>query len=63
MGLFFVTIGAAAGSLSAIFSTGYLILFIAIQLGCHLAVTMGVGSLMRLPTQVCASVTYLSTLS
>ena len=52
MSLFFVTIGAAAGSISAIFSTGYLILFITIQLGGHLVVTMGIGKLLKLPTQV-----------
>ena len=52
MSLFFVTIGAAAGSLSAILSTGWLLLFISIQLACHLGFTIGLGKLLNLPIQV-----------
>lgn len=52
MALFFVTIGAAAGSVRAVLSTGWLLAFIAVQLGVHMGITMGLGSLLRLPTEV-----------
>ena len=55
MSFFFVTIGAAAGSLSAVFSTGWLLVFIAVQLSVHMAVTIGLGALLGLPTQVICS--------
>ena len=51
MMLFFATIGAGAGSLRALRGTGWLLAFIAIQLGTHLAVTLGLGAALRLPTQ------------
>lgn len=51
MSLFFVTIGAAAGSLSALLQTGWLTAFIALQLSVHLGVTVGFGRLLGLPLQ------------
>ena len=51
MSYFFVTIGAAAGSVGAVLQTGWLTGFIAIQLAIHLAVTVGLGCLLRLPMQ------------
>lgn len=51
--LFFATIGAGAGSLSALGSTGWLTAFIAIQLSVHLAVIIVGGYVIaRLPMQV-----------
>ena len=51
--LFFATIGAGAGSLSALWSTGWLTAFIAIQLGVHLGVIiLGGYVLAGLPMQV-----------
>ena len=50
---FFVTIGAAAGSLSALAGCGWIALFIAVQLSTHLVITLGVGHLTSLPLQVC----------
>ncbi len=50
---FFVTIGAAAGSLSALAGCGWIALFIAVQLSTHLIITLGVGHLTSLPLQVC----------
>ncbi len=53
--LFFATIGAGAGSLSALWSTGWLTAFIAIQLGVHLAViVLGGYVIADLPMQVWA---------
>lgn len=50
--LFFVTIGAAAGSLGALLQTGWLAGFIMLQLGVHMAFTLGVGRLFHLPMEV-----------
>ena len=51
--LFFATIGAGAGSLTALRSTGWLTAFIAIQLGVHMAVIIFGGcALAGLPMQV-----------
>ncbi len=51
--LFFATIGAGAGSLSALWSTGWLTAFIAIQLSVHLAVIIIGGYVVAgLPMQV-----------
>ena len=51
--LFFATIGAGAGSLTALRSTGWLTAFIAIQLGVHMTVIiLGGYFLARLPMQV-----------
>ncbi|KAL3135658.1 hypothetical protein ABBQ38_006137 [Trebouxia sp. C0009 RCD-2024] len=51
--LFFATIGAGVGSLTALRSTGWLTAFIAIQLGVHMAVIiLGGFGLARLPMQV-----------
>ncbi len=51
--LFFATIGAGAGSLSALWSTGWLTAFIAIQLSVHLAVIIFGGYVVAgLPMQV-----------
>jgi hypothetical protein len=52
MSFFFVTIGAAAGSFSAVLHTGWLTPFIGLQLGMHLAITVGCGKLLKLPMQV-----------
>lgn len=53
--LFFATIGAGAGSLSALWSNGWLTAFIAIQLGVHLAViVLGGYVIADLPMQVWA---------
>lgn len=50
---FFATIGAGAGSLSALWSTGWLTAFIAIQLSVHLAVIVFGGYVVAgLPMQV-----------
>ena len=51
--LFFATIGAGAGSLMALRSTGWLTAFIAIQLGVHMAVILLGGYVLAgLPMQV-----------
>jgi hypothetical protein len=50
---FFATIGAAAGSLSALAGCGWIALFIAVQLATHVVITLGVGHVTRLPMQVC----------
>ena len=50
--LFFATIGAAAGSASAVAMTGWLAAFIAVQLGTHLLVLMGGARLLKLPIRV-----------
>ena len=51
--LFFATIGAGAGSLTALRSTGWLTAFIAIQLGVHMAVIIFGGCVLAgLPMQV-----------
>ena len=51
--LFFATIGAGAGSLSALWGTGWLTAFIAIQLGVHLGVIIVGGYVVAgLPMQV-----------
>lgn len=51
--LFFATIGAGAGSLTALRSTGWLTAFIAIQLGVHMAVIICGGCVLAgLPMQV-----------
>ena len=49
MMLFFATIGAGAGSLSALRGCGWLLAFIAVQLSVHLAVCLGLGRALRLP--------------
>ena len=54
--LFFATIGAGAGSLSALRSTGWLTAFIAVQLGVHMAVILLGGVVIaKLPMQVCTA--------
>ena len=52
--LFFAAIGAAAGSLGALLHTGWLAAFIGLQLGVHMAFTLGLGCLARLPMEVLA---------
>lgn len=49
---FFVTIGAAAGSITALLQTGWLAAFIALQLGVHMAITLGIGRLLNFPMEV-----------
>lgn len=50
--LFFATIGAGAGSLSALAATGWLTGFIGVQLAVHMLVTLlGARVLLRLPMQ------------
>lgn len=49
---FFATIGAAAGSLSALAGCGWIALFIAAQLLTHVVITLGVGHMTQLPMQV-----------
>ena len=50
MMLFFATIGASAGSLQALAGCWWLLAFIGVQLGVHLAVCLGLGRLLlRLP--------------
>ena len=60
MSLFFVTIGAAAGSVSALLQTGWLTAFIALQLTIHLGITVGLGRLLGLPIQVSLSISPLA---
>ena len=50
--LFFVTIGAAAGSIGALLQTGWLAAFIGLQLTVHMAFTLGLGRLAQLPMEV-----------
>ena len=50
--LFFVTIGAAAGSPKSILGCGWLAGFMIVQLAVHLVVVLGVGKLAGLPMQV-----------
>ena len=50
--LFFVTIGTAAGSPQALLQTRAIAGFIAVQLGVHLAICLGMGRLFKLPMQV-----------
>ena len=50
--LFFATIGAAAGSMSALRGSGMLLAFIFIQLSVQLGVALALGKAMRLPTAV-----------
>lgn len=50
--LFFVTIGAAAGSPKSILGCGWLAGFMIVQLMVHLVVVLGVGKLAGLPMQV-----------
>ena len=50
--LFFVTIGAAAGSPKSILGCGWLAGFMVVQLAVHLVVVLGVGKLVGLPMQV-----------
>lgn len=52
MSLFFVTIGANAGSITALLQTGWLTAFIALQLAIHLGVTLLCGRLLNIPMQV-----------
>lgn len=53
--LFFATIGAGAGSLSALRSTAWLTAFITVQLGVHMAVILLGGVVIaKLPMQVSA---------
>lgn len=52
MSIFFVTIGANAGNVSALLQTGWLTAFIAIQLSIHLGFTVICGVLFKLPMQV-----------
>ncbi len=52
MMLFFATIGAAAGSVRALAGCGWLLAFILVQLGIHLAVCLAGGRLLKLPMQV-----------
>lgn len=50
MMLFFATIGSSAGTLGALRDCHWLLAFIGVQLGVHLAVCLGVGRLLlRLP--------------
>lgn len=51
--LFFATIGAGAGSLSALKGTGWLTAFITIQLAVHMAIILLGGNVIaKLPMQV-----------
>ena len=50
--IFFATIGAGAGDLSALLSNLWILAFIAIQLSVHMAVVLAVGSAARLPMEV-----------
>ena len=49
MSLFFCTIGAQAGSISALQGSGMLFAFIAIQLSVHMIFTLGIGFLFSIP--------------
>ena len=50
--LFFVTIGAAAGSPGSLLNCGWLAVFMSVQLAVHLLVVLGVGKLAGIPMQV-----------
>ncbi len=50
--LFFVTIGAAAGSPRSILGCGWLAIFMIVQLAVHLGIVLGVGRAAGLPMQV-----------
>lgn len=50
--LFFVTIGAAAGSPKSILGCGWLAGFMIVQLAVHLGVVLGIGKAAGLPMQV-----------
>lgn len=50
--LFFVTIGAAAGSPGSILHCGWLAGFMIVQLTVHLLVVLGIGKLVGIPMQV-----------
>ena len=50
--LFFVTIGAAAGSPRSILGCGWLAIFMVVQLAVHLGIVLGVGRAAGLPMQV-----------
>ena len=52
MMLFFATIGAVAGSLSALRGSGWLLIFIAIQLSIQLGVSLFLGRLCRIPMPI-----------
>ena len=47
--LFFVTIGAAAGSPGSLLNCGWLAVFMSVQLAVHLLVVLGVGKLAGIP--------------
>lgn len=49
MMFFFATIGAAAGSLQALSGSGWLLIFIVVQLSVQLAVSLGLGRVMSIP--------------
>ncbi|CAK0763327.1 hypothetical protein CVIRNUC_003046 [Coccomyxa viridis] len=49
--LFFVTIGAAAGSPGSLLNCGWLAVFMSVQLAVHLLVVLGVGKLAGIPMQ------------
>lgn len=51
--LFFATIGASAGSWSALLASRTIFIFILLQLGIHLLVVLGVGRACKLDMQVC----------
>ena len=50
--LFFVTIGAAAGSPRSLLGCGWLAMFMIVQLAVHLGIVLGVGKAAGLPMQV-----------
>ena len=50
--LFFVTIGAAAGSPRSLLGCGWLAMFMVVQLAVHLGIVLGVGKAAGLPMQV-----------
>jgi uncharacterized membrane protein len=52
MMFFFATIGAAAGSFRALRSSGWLLLFISIQLSIQLTISLGLGRVMKIPMPV-----------
>ena len=52
MMMFFATIGAAAGSFSALAGSGWLLVFIAVQLSVQLTVSLGLGRAMSIPLPV-----------
>lgn len=52
MMLFFVSIGATAGTFSSLAGSGWLLAFIIVQLSIQLAVAVGLGAVMRIPLPV-----------